>query len=43
MPLTGGEIRLDRSHDGKVANLTLSHGRPSLDGRIVVPLASGSE
>ncbi|MGH3949773.1 MAG: enoyl-CoA hydratase/isomerase family protein, partial [Pseudonocardiaceae bacterium] len=26
MPLTGGEIRLDRSHDGKVANLTLSHG-----------------
>lgn len=27
MPLTGGEIRLDRSHGGKVANLTLSHGR----------------
>ena len=27
MPLTGGEIRLDRSHDGRVANLTLSHGR----------------
>jgi len=27
MPLTGGEIRLDRSHDGRVANLTLDHGR----------------
>ena len=27
MALTGGEIRLDRSHDGRVANLTLSHGR----------------
>lgn len=27
MPLTGGEIRLERSHDGRVANLTLDHGR----------------
>jgi 2-oxoglutaroyl-CoA hydrolase len=27
MPLTGGEIRLERSHDGRVANLTLAHGR----------------
>lgn len=27
MPLTGGEIRLERSHDGRVANLTLEHGR----------------
>ncbi len=27
MPLTGGEIRLERSHDGRVANLTLNHGR----------------
>ncbi|WP_139006328.1 enoyl-CoA hydratase/isomerase family protein [Arthrobacter crystallopoietes] len=27
MPLTGGEIRLERSHDGSVANLTLNHGR----------------
>lgn len=27
MALTGGEIRLDRSHDGRVANLTISHGR----------------
>jgi 2-oxoglutaroyl-CoA hydrolase len=27
MPLTGGEIRLDRSREGRVANLTLSHGR----------------
>lgn len=27
MSLTGGEIRLDRSHEGRVANLTLSHGR----------------
>lgn len=27
MPLTGGEIRLERSHDGQVANLTLDHGR----------------
>lgn len=27
MPLTGGEIRLERSHDRRVANLTLSHGR----------------
>jgi 2-oxoglutaroyl-CoA hydrolase len=27
MPLTGGEIRLERSHDGQVANLTLAHGR----------------
>ncbi len=27
MPLTGGEIRLIRSHDGRVANLTLRHGR----------------
>jgi 2-oxoglutaroyl-CoA hydrolase len=27
MPLTGGEIRLDRSHDGRVANLTIDHGR----------------
>lgn len=27
MPLIGGEIRLDASHNGRVANLTLSHGR----------------
>jgi len=27
MPLTGGEIRLDHSHDGRVANLTIDHGR----------------
>ncbi|MDI9977267.1 enoyl-CoA hydratase/isomerase family protein [Rhodococcus sp. IEGM 1307] len=27
MPLTGGEIRLERSHEGRVANLTLDHGR----------------
>lgn len=27
MPLTGGEIRLEHSHDGRVANLTISHGR----------------
>lgn len=27
MPLTGGEIHLERSHDGRVANLTLNHGR----------------
>ena len=27
MPLTGGEIRLEYSHDGRVANLTLDHGR----------------
>lgn len=27
MALTGGEIRLERSHDGQVANLTLDHGR----------------
>lgn len=27
MSLTGGEIRLERSHDGRVANLTLNHGR----------------
>ena len=27
MPLTGGEIRLERSHDGRVANLTLNHGQ----------------
>ncbi|MBV8178566.1 MAG: enoyl-CoA hydratase/isomerase family protein [Mycobacterium sp.] len=27
MALTGGEIRLKRSHDGRVANLTLDHGR----------------
>lgn len=27
MPLTGGEIRLDRTHDGRVAVLTLDHGR----------------
>jgi 2-oxoglutaroyl-CoA hydrolase len=26
MALTGGEIRLERSHDGRVANLTLDHG-----------------
>lgn len=30
MPLTGGEIRLERSHDGRVANLTLDHGRYSI-------------
>lgn len=27
MALTGGEVRLDRTHNGRVANLTLSHGR----------------
>ncbi|HWD01319.1 MAG TPA: enoyl-CoA hydratase/isomerase family protein [Amycolatopsis sp.] len=27
MALTGGEIRLDRTHEGQVAELTLSHGR----------------
>lgn len=27
MPLTGGEIRLERTHAGRVANLTLNHGR----------------
>jgi 2-oxoglutaroyl-CoA hydrolase len=27
MPVTGGEIRLDHSHDGRVANLTIDHGR----------------
>jgi len=27
MALTGGEIRLDRGHDGRVAYLTLEHGR----------------
>lgn len=27
MPLTGGEIRLEYSHEGRVANLTLNHGR----------------
>lgn len=27
MPLNGGNIRLERSHDGRVANLTLDHGR----------------
>jgi 2-oxoglutaroyl-CoA hydrolase len=27
MPLTGGQIRLEYSHDGRVANLTLDHGR----------------
>jgi 2-oxoglutaroyl-CoA hydrolase len=27
MPLTGGEIRLDRTHEGRVANLTIDHGR----------------
>jgi 2-oxoglutaroyl-CoA hydrolase len=27
MPLTGGEIRLDRTHDGRAAMLTLDHGR----------------
>lgn len=27
MPLTGGEIRLDRTHEGRVARLTLAHGR----------------
>jgi len=26
VPLTGGEVRLDRGHDGQVAYLTLSHG-----------------
>jgi 2-oxoglutaroyl-CoA hydrolase len=26
MALTGGEVRLERSHDGRVADLTLSHG-----------------
>lgn len=27
MPLTGGEIRLDRSHGGRVAQLTIDHGQ----------------
>ncbi len=27
MPLTGGEVRFERSHNGRVANLTLNHGR----------------
>lgn len=27
MPLTGGELRLEHSHDGRVANLTLDHGK----------------
>jgi|SRR5690606_3940115 len=27
MPLTGGDIRLETSHDGQVANLTLANGR----------------
>jgi 2-oxoglutaroyl-CoA hydrolase len=27
MPLTGGEIELDRGHDGRVAYLTLNHGK----------------
>lgn len=27
MPTTGGTIHLERSHDGRVANLTLDHGR----------------
>lgn len=27
MPLTAGEVRLERSHDGRVANLTLENGR----------------
>ncbi len=27
MPLTGGEIRLEHSHDGRVAHLVLDHGR----------------
>lgn len=27
MPTSGGDIRLERSHDGRVANLTLDHGR----------------
>lgn len=27
MALTGGEIHLERSHEGRVANLTLDHGR----------------
>lgn len=27
MSLTGGDIRLERSHEGRVANLTLDHGR----------------
>ena len=30
MPLTGGDIRLDRSHDGRVATLTLENGRVSI-------------
>jgi 2-oxoglutaroyl-CoA hydrolase len=30
MPLTGGDIRLDRSHDGRVATLTLENGRFSI-------------
>src|SRR5690625_1878070 len=36
MPLTGGEIRLERSHDGRVANLTLIHGRYN-----IVPMETG--
>lgn len=27
MPLTGGEIRLERGHDGRVVYLTIDHGR----------------
>ncbi|MDQ1734575.1 MAG: 2-oxoglutaroyl-CoA hydrolase [Pseudonocardiales bacterium] len=27
MPLSGGDIHLERSHDDRVANLTLSHGK----------------
>lgn len=27
MPLTGGDIRLDHSHEGRVATLTIDHGR----------------
>jgi 2-oxoglutaroyl-CoA hydrolase len=27
MPLTGGDIRLDHTHDGRVATLTIDHGR----------------
>lgn len=30
MALTGGEIRLDRGHDGRVAYLTLAHGKYSI-------------
>jgi 2-oxoglutaroyl-CoA hydrolase len=26
MALSGGEIRLDRTHDGRVAELVLAHG-----------------